>query len=196
VTRWVSFVRGTPVNRVDPDGHAQVCLDGDEGGGCGSPGIYVPPPPTPTPTNTPTRTAGPFLKAAPTITPTPTRTVTPTTTPEFRLKPAPTKPMTAGEVVSSAVPELIEASRDYSLFRYDAGWATGTDPSSMISQGAQSTGSRLIIGAAKVYVGFVTGVGTLADLVPFLLDQAVKREEQNLELLRNWKAPYSPSYGY
>ncbi len=49
-----SYVGNRPTVYVDPTGHAQVCADGDVGGGCGSAGppasslVCQPPPPPPT----------------------------------------------------------------------------------------------------------------------------------------------------
>lgn len=81
-----AFTLNNPVNYTDPTGHAQVCAQGDLGGGCGSAGIYIPP--TPTPTTTPTTT--------PTLTPTNTPTVTPTNTqiPVYRPGPSSTPTLT------------------------------------------------------------------------------------------------------
>jgi len=76
-----------PIRFKDPSGHAQACADGDEGGGCGSAGVYVP-----KPTSTPT--PGLIWKGVPTATPTitPTVTASPTNTTAPVLKPAATTP--------------------------------------------------------------------------------------------------------
>jgi len=41
-----SYVLNNPLKYTDPTGHMQACADGDIGGGCGLPGIYVPPEPS------------------------------------------------------------------------------------------------------------------------------------------------------